>query len=85
MAERKIEKYMEIGERYWKINTAIVNFCGFREAIEPPTKGIIMKGLCLGIMRYDEAIRRRLSNEYQKEFPGDEHNPFTKIGWKFYQ
>lgn len=50
----KKEEYMEIGEKFWKMDTAIINFCGMPEDIHPPIKGYIIKGLCLGLTKYNE-------------------------------
>lgn len=79
------EKYMEIGEKFWKMNTAIVNFCGFPEIIRPPIKGRAFKGMCIGLLKYHERIRKKLLIEYAKDFPQDENNPFTKDGWHLFQ
>lgn len=79
------EKYMEIGEKFWKMNTAIVNFCGFPEIVHPPIKGRVFRNLCVGLLKYNERIRIKLFKEYAKEFPQDEDNPFMKCGWHLFQ
>lgn len=76
----KKEEYMEIGEKFWKMDTAIINFCGMPEDIHPPIKGYIIKGLCLGLTKYNEHIRASLFKQYLKDFPKDKNNRFQKVG-----
>lgn len=81
----KKEEYMEIGEKFWKMDTAIINFCGMSEDMHPPIKGYIIKGLCLGLTKYNEHIRTSLFKQYLKDFPKDKNNPFSKGGWAMFK
>ena len=81
----KKEEYMEIGKKFWMMNSTIINFCGTPEIIHQPVKGIAFKGLCLGLIKYNENIRKKLFREYLKDFPKDENNPFIKGGWSMFQ
>lgn len=79
-----IEEYMEIGEKFWKMNTAISHFCGYPEVLDPPIKGVFFKGPCKGLWKYHESIRMDLQKKFSTDFP-DKDNPFTKDGWHIFQ
>lgn len=42
------EEYMEIGEKFWKMDTAIINFCGMPEGYTPANQRVYNKRAVLG-------------------------------------